>query len=125
MKKPGKDDGVSAATAEMRDQEVLRATRELAAYFKGLRTEREARAALKIIKAFVKQRERSEADRRRPLPGLEPVAAPQRVAVRTRRKSAVAHSRKSRRHAAERTATEAPEPAPALEANDDRAPDTN
>ena len=125
MKKPGKDDGVSAATADMRDQEVLRATRELAAYFKGLRTEREARAALKIIKAFVKQRERSEADRRRPLPGLEPVAAPQRVAVRTRRKSAVAHPRKSRRHAAERTAAEAPEPAPALEANDDRAPDTN
>ena len=124
MKKPGKDDGVSAATADMRDQEVLRATRELAAYFKGLRTEREARAALKIIKAFVKQRERSEADRRRPLPGLEPVAAPQRVAVRTRRKSGAAHPRKSRRHAAERAALEAPEPAPPLEANDDRA-DTN
>ena len=124
MKKPGKDDGVSAATADMRDQEVLRATRELAAYFKGLRTEREARAALKIIKAFVKQRERSEADRRRPLPGLEPVAPPQRVAVRTRRKSGAAHPRKSRR-AAERAALEAPEPAPPLEANDDRAPDTN
>ena len=40
----------------MRDQEVVRANRELAAYFKGKRTEREARAALKIIKAFVRDR---------------------------------------------------------------------
>jgi len=128
MKKPGKDDGVSAATADMRDQEVLRATRELAAYFKGLRTEREARAALKIIKAFVKQRERSETERRRPLPGLEPVAAPQRVAVRTPRKNTDVHRRKPRklrRHAAERTAAEPAEPVPTLDANDDRAPDTN
>src|SRR5262245_46792231 len=60
----------SAAELEMRDQEVLRANRELAAYFKGLRTEREARAALKIIKAFVRGRERQEAGSRRPLPGL-------------------------------------------------------
>src|SRR5712692_7209130 len=58
----------SAAEQEMRDQEVLRANRELAAYFKGRRTEREARAALKIIKAFVRDRERRDA-RSRPLPG--------------------------------------------------------
>ena len=52
----------------MRDQEVLRANRELAAYFKGRRTEREARAALKIIKAFVRDRERRDAKSRPPLP---------------------------------------------------------
>ena len=52
----------------MRDQEVLRANRELAAYFKGKRTEREARAALKIIKAFVRHRERQEPKDRAPLP---------------------------------------------------------
>jgi hypothetical protein len=56
---------------EMRDQEVLRANRELAAYFKGRRTEREARAALKIIKAFVRDRERRDAKSRPPLPGLD------------------------------------------------------
>ena len=49
-------------------QEVLRANRELAAYFKGRRTEREARSALKIIKAFVKARERMPVERRPPLP---------------------------------------------------------
>jgi hypothetical protein len=54
----------------MRDQEVLRANRELAAYFKGQRTEREARAALKIIKAFVRDRQRRDAKSRPPLPGL-------------------------------------------------------
>lgn len=56
----------------MRDQEVVRANRELAAYFRGKRTEREARAALKIIKAFVRDRERGDAESRRPLPGLRP-----------------------------------------------------
>jgi len=54
----------------MREQEVLRANRELAAYFKGQRTEREARAALKIIKAFIRDRERMDAGSRRPLPGV-------------------------------------------------------
>ena len=44
----------SAAERAMRDEEVLRANVELAAYFKGRRTEREARAALKTIKAFVR-----------------------------------------------------------------------
>ena len=53
----------------MREQEVLRATRELAAYFKGHRTEREARAALKIIKAFTRDRERIDPAKRGPLPG--------------------------------------------------------
>lgn len=54
---------------EMRDHEVVRAKRELTAYFKGHRTEREARAALKIIKAFVRQRERDR--EKRPLPGMQ------------------------------------------------------
>jgi hypothetical protein len=56
------------AEDDLRDQEVLRANRELAAYFKGRRTEREARAALKIIKAFIRDRERRDAAERRPLP---------------------------------------------------------
>ena len=53
---------------DLREQEVLRANRELAAYFRGRRTEREARAALKIIKAFVRDRERRDARHRTPLP---------------------------------------------------------
>ena len=56
------------ADDEIRNQEVLRATRELAAYFKGRRTEREARAAVKIIKAFIRERERADPATRRPLP---------------------------------------------------------
>jgi hypothetical protein len=63
--------GESAAEQEMRDQEVLRANRELAAYFKGRRTEREARAALKIIKAFVRERERRDPRSRPRLPGAD------------------------------------------------------
>jgi hypothetical protein len=62
----------SASDQDMRDQEVLRANRELAAYFKGRRTEREARAALKIIKAFVRDRERRDAASRPPLPAGRP-----------------------------------------------------
>ena len=66
----------SAATGnraehELRTQEVMRANRELAAYFKGRRTEREARAALKIIKAFIRDRERTDPAERWPLPGNE------------------------------------------------------
>src|SRR5262245_11098666 len=38
--------GTDSSEQEIRQQEVLRANRELAAYFKGRRTEREARAAL-------------------------------------------------------------------------------
>jgi hypothetical protein len=68
--------GHSAAEQDMRDQEVLRANRELAAYFKGRRTEREARAALKIIKAFVRHRERQDVKSRPSLPGLHATARP-------------------------------------------------
>jgi hypothetical protein len=60
----------------MRDQEVLRANRELAAYFRGRRTDREARAALKIIKAFVRERERRAPKDRRPLPGVKGAGSP-------------------------------------------------
>jgi hypothetical protein len=67
--------GRSAGDQEMRDQEVLRANRELAAYFKGRRTEREARAALKIIKAFVRDRQRQSEKNRTPLPGGGATAA--------------------------------------------------
>ena len=72
----------SAAERAMRDQEVLRANRELAAYFKGRRTEREARAALKIIKAFVRDRERREESGRAPLPGADAAKTPQHAANR-------------------------------------------
>lgn len=65
---------VSPAEQSTRDQEVVRAARELAAYFKGRRTEREARAALKIIKAFVRDREHLDPKARPPLPGLAPAA---------------------------------------------------
>src|SRR5262249_31226181 len=54
---------------DLRNEEVLRANRELAAYFKGKRTEREARAALKTIKAYVRDRERCDPVARPPLPG--------------------------------------------------------
>jgi hypothetical protein len=67
--------GEDAVEQEMRDQEVLRATKELAAYFRGRRTEREARAALKIIKAFVRDRERTDPKNRRALPGSESTRA--------------------------------------------------
>ena len=63
------------AEDEIRNQEVLRANRELAAYFKGRRTEREARAALKTIKAFVRERERADPATRRPLPIVGAVKA--------------------------------------------------
>jgi hypothetical protein len=70
---------------ELREQEVLRANRELAAYFKGRRTEREARAALKIVKAFIRDRERIDPAKRRPLPGTtarQMKRAPARKAAR-------------------------------------------
>lgn len=69
---------------EIRGQEVLRANKELAAYFKGRRTEREARAALKIIKAFIRDRERVDPASRRPLPGAEPSRASAKVRARKR-----------------------------------------
>jgi hypothetical protein len=90
----------TAGELAIRDQEVVRATRELAAYFKGQRTEREARAALKIIKAFVRDRERGDSGSRRPLPGLG-AAAP---SAGSRRKAAPARPRKAHRRRAPRPA---------------------
>ena len=80
MGRPSKG-GVDRESAEhdQRDQEVLRANKELAAYFKGRRTEREARAALKIIKAFIRERERADPKSRRPLPGTESTASLRRT----------------------------------------------
>ena len=74
--------GVTHAEQAMRDQEVLRANKELAAYFKGQRTEREARSALKIIKAFVRGREETDPKNRTPLPGLLSVKAARKAATR-------------------------------------------
>src|SRR5215467_435444 len=76
---------------DLREQEVLRANRELAAYFKGRRTEREARAALKIVKAFIRDREHTDPTKRRPLPGA--TARPQKRAP-TRKTSAATRRRK-------------------------------
>ena len=70
----------SIGEQEMRDQEVLRANKELAAYFSGQRTEREARAALKVIKAFVRDRARLDAKSRPPLPGRKATKTPKAVA---------------------------------------------
>ena len=72
----------SAAERAMRDEEVVRANRELAAYFKGRRTEREARAALKIIKAFVRNRERLDPGNRPALPGADSAKTPKKVTHR-------------------------------------------
>jgi hypothetical protein len=60
--------GMPTVQLNARDQEVVRANRELAAYFRGQRTEREARAALKIIKAFIRDRLHTDPAKRRPLP---------------------------------------------------------
>src|SRR5258706_2701751 len=92
-----------APEQQMRDQEVLRANRELAAYFKGRRTEREARAALKIIKAFVRDRERRDARSRPPLPGfpglpgLNVAKAPKGVTNRRAARDAAQRPRPNRR----------------------------
>ena len=73
----------NAVEQAMRDQEVLRANKELAAYFKGQRTEREARAALKIIKAFVRDRERRDVSDRTPLPSGQVAKIPKGAVIRT------------------------------------------
>src|SRR5262245_9389539 len=86
-----------SAQQEMREQEVLRANRELAAYFKGRRTEREARAALKIIKAFIRDREDLEPAVRRPLPGASQAA---KAAPRERPRKRVNGSGQRRRSSA-------------------------
>ena len=90
--KPG-----GAADQVMRDQEVLRANRELAAYFKGRRTEREARAAVKIIKAFIRDRERRDATNRPPLPGAHASKADEPKNRAAARPGAAPHRRKPRR----------------------------
>ena len=77
---------------ELREQEVLRANRELAAYFKGRRTEREARAALKIVKAFIRDRERTDPAKRRPLPGA--TARPQKRASARKKSGATKRRRR-------------------------------
>lgn len=89
----------AAANGLVHDQEVVRARRELAAYFKGRRTEREARSALKIIKAFIREREDTAAAKRRPLPGLKPARA---IVRRKRRKIS------GRQQSPETSATETP-----------------
>jgi hypothetical protein len=66
---------------EIREQEVLRANRELSAYFRGRRTEREARAALKIIKTFIRDRARIAPENRRPFPGAESAKGAARTAA--------------------------------------------
>ena len=100
----------SAAEQDMKDLEVLRANRELAAYFKGGRTEREARAALKIIKAFVRDRERGDASTRRPLPGADLMKTPRVV---TNRKAAKASTERPRRKARRKLQHKTPESLPA------------
>lgn len=92
--------GSDSSEQEVRQQEVLRANRELAAYFKGGRTEREARAALKIIKAFIRDREKLDPGSRRPLPGAAPAAKPPKErphkrSTASRRRSARTTSRRS------------------------------
>ncbi len=71
-----------AEQRKARDEEVLRANRELAAYFKGKRTEREARAALKTIKAFVRDRERIDGKLRPPLPVMKSMNVDKRATSR-------------------------------------------
>jgi hypothetical protein len=118
MKRSAKGEAGNPARDEMRDQEVVRATGELAAYFKGRRTEREARAALKTIKAFIKERERSDSARRRPLPGLEPIEAPAHEASRKGSKGATTARRKPRRRGRDRTVSDPVESQQAAETND-------
>jgi hypothetical protein len=91
---------------ELREQEVLRANRELTAYFKGRRTEREARAALKIVKAFIRDRERVDPAKRRPLPGT----APRQVKRASARKSTRVTRRRKRAPAGEAPIATPPQP---------------
>ena len=106
---------------ELREQEVLRANRELAAYFKGRRTEREARAALKIVKAFIRDREHTDPARRRPLPGTAPTPVPKTTRAR-RPVGAIKGKKRKRPIAPQMPATESsvmpPAPAPAASRED-------
>ena len=91
---------------DLRDQEVLRANRELAAYFRGQRTEREARAALKTIKAFIRERQRTDPTKLRPLPGAgrTPAAKPPKP---RKKPSRAARPKKTRKPKAVEAAVEA------------------
>jgi hypothetical protein len=80
---------------DIRDQEVLRANSELAAYFNGERTEREAKAALKIIRAFIRERQHTAPEKRRSLPGVK--AAPPRSTKAKLERAKKAPSRKRAR----------------------------
>ena len=100
MRQQGKSGSASesAVEQEMRDQEVVRANKELAEYFKGRRTEREARAALKIIKAYVRDRERRETKSRPPMPGGDVAKTPKEATNRkAARDGGERHQRKRRR----------------------------
>jgi hypothetical protein len=99
MARPAKKHDGAGHTSERqkREQEVLRANKELAAYFKGRRTEREARAALKIIKAFIRDRERADPGSLRPLPGVGPTTVTKRTATRRSRAVRTGAGRKPRR----------------------------
>jgi hypothetical protein len=115
----------------MRDQEVLRANRELAAYFKGRRTEREARAALKIIKAFVRARERRDGGSRPPLPDARVVNTSKGAAIRqTASRRGERHREKPRRKSPDKASRSASVPiepemtheSPHLAESDERQP---
>jgi hypothetical protein len=109
----------SAEVQDVRDQEVLRANRELAAFFRGGRTEGEARAALKTIKAFVRDRERQDPAERAPLPGAEARSTPQKNAIES---GAIRAKRRKeprkQKHVVETTTT-------ALEAQDEMNPSSS
>ena len=117
--------GHSAGEQETRDQEVLRANRELAAYFKGLRTEREARSALKIIKAFVRHRERQDVKSRSPLPGRHATSAgPAEKKKKARARPLRAVKRRSTRiQHGHREASSPAEPSPAQMASGEESPE--
>jgi hypothetical protein len=106
---------------ELREQEVLRANRELAAYFKGRRTEREARAALKIVKAFIRDREHVDPARRRPLPGTAPAPVPKKTRARKPASAVKGRQKKSSippRTPARDSSVVPPDPAPATNGED-------
>jgi hypothetical protein len=119
--------GSDSSEQEIRQQEVLRANRELAAYFKGRRTEREARAALKIIKAFIRDREELDPGVRHPLPG---VASSAKAPKERPHKRSTAHrdrrprTRQVSRHAAKETAARAASSETAIDARSHDADNT-
>jgi hypothetical protein len=112
----------SAVEQAVRDQEVLRANRELAAYFKGRRTEREARAALKIIKAFVRDRERQDSRSRPPLPGVNSGKIPKRI---TKREATGAGSKRQRTLRRKSSGSAAAVNQPLANAQPSASPDTD